>query len=67
MDFIDVKFYGLFGLERWPTFNVADAAVLICGFLLIISFVRAMIREGREQQGIEATQKEASECDDALK
>lgn len=50
VDFIDVKFYGLFGLERWPTFNVADAAVLICGFLLIISFVRAMIREGREQK-----------------
>ena len=67
VDFIDVKFYGLFGMERWPTFNVADAAVLICGVLLIISFVRAMIREGREQKGIEATQKEASECDDALK
>ncbi len=47
VDFIDVKFYGLFGLERWPTFNVADAAVLICGFLLIISFIRAMMREGR--------------------
>ena len=24
VDFIDVKFYGLFGLQRWPTFNVAD-------------------------------------------
>ncbi len=47
VDFIDVKFYGLFGLDRWPTFNVADAAVLICGFLLIISFIRAMLREGR--------------------
>lgn len=45
VDFIDVKFYGLFGLERWPTFNIADAAVLICGFLLIISFIRAMIQE----------------------
>lgn len=50
VDFIDVKFYGLFGLERWPTFNVADAAVLVCGFLLIISFVRAMIQEGKEQR-----------------
>lgn len=52
VDFIDVKFYGLFGLERWPTFNVADSAVLICGFLLIISFVRAMIKEGKEQRVI---------------
>ena len=38
VDFIDVKFYGLFGLDRWPTFNVADAAIVVCGFLLVISF-----------------------------
>lgn len=38
VDFIDVKFYGLFGLERWPTFNVADSAVVVCGILLIVSF-----------------------------
>lgn len=39
VDFIDVKFYGFFGLERWPTFNVADSAVVVCGILLIISFI----------------------------
>ena len=39
VDFIDVRFYGLFGMERWPTFNVADAAVVICGVLLITSVV----------------------------
>lgn len=44
VDFVDVKFYGLFGLERWPTFNVADAAVVICGIVLIISFI-VQIRE----------------------
>lgn len=42
IDFIDVKFYGLFGLERWPTFNVADSAVVVCGILLIISFAVTM-------------------------
>lgn len=38
VDFIDVKFYGLFGLERWPTFNVADSAIVIgaLGLLVII-------------------------------
>ena len=36
VDFIDVKFYGLFGLERWPTFNIADAAVVISFVLLIL-------------------------------
>ena len=39
VDFIDVKFYGLFGMERWPTFNVADAAVVVCGILLVVSFL----------------------------
>lgn len=24
VDFISVKFYGIFGLERWPTFNVSE-------------------------------------------
>lgn len=39
VDFIDIKFYGLFGLERWPTFNIADSAVLICEIALVISFI----------------------------
>jgi signal peptidase II len=37
VDFLDVKFFGLFGLERWPTFNVADSAVVVCGLLLAAS------------------------------
>ncbi|MBQ3825421.1 MAG: signal peptidase II, partial [Spirochaetaceae bacterium] len=45
VDFIDVKFYGLFGLERWPTFNIADAAILICGFILIASFLVSIKNE----------------------
>lgn len=45
IDFIDVKFYGLFGLERWPTFNVADSAVVVCGILLIISFLITLKKE----------------------
>lgn len=45
IDFIDVKFYGLFGLDRWPTFNVADSAVVVCGILLIISFIITLKKE----------------------
>lgn len=45
VDFVDVKFYGLFGLERWPTFNVADASVVVCGILLVLG----MFLEGRSQ------------------
>ena len=39
VDFLDFKFYGIFGLERWPTFNVADMTVVISGILLFISFL----------------------------
>jgi len=38
VDFIDVRFYGLFGLERWPTFNVADSVVVISLILLILNY-----------------------------
>lgn len=44
VDFLDVRFYGLFGLERWPTFNVADSSVVVGGVLLIISML--FTREG---------------------
>ena len=39
VDFLDVKFYGLFGMERWPTFNIADASVVVCGILMFISII----------------------------
>lgn len=39
VDFISVKFYSLFGLERFPTWNVADSAVVVGVFLLIISMI----------------------------
>ena len=49
VDFIDIKFYGLFGLERWPTFNVADSAVVVCGLILVISFIITYIKESKTQ------------------
>ena len=36
VDFLDFKFYGLFGMERWPTFNVADSSTVVGGILLIL-------------------------------
>ena len=49
IDFIDVKFYGIFGLQRWPTFNVADMAVVVCGIMLIISFVVIAIQQKKNE------------------
>lgn len=39
VDFISIRFYGLFGLERWPTFNLSDSYVVIFVILLAFSLV----------------------------
>ncbi|HET7839046.1 MAG TPA: signal peptidase II [Rectinemataceae bacterium] len=46
VDFVSVKFYGLFGLERWPTFNVADSTVVVCAILLAVS---TLIQDARKR------------------
>jgi len=45
VDFVSVKFYGLFGMERFPVFNVADSSIVVFGILLLITF----ILEGRKK------------------
>ncbi|MBN1836389.1 MAG: signal peptidase II [Spirochaetales bacterium] len=47
VDFIDFKFYGIFGLERWPTFNLADATVVVAGILLLVSFILTETRRAK--------------------
>ena len=56
VDFIDVTWFGiessplkLFQMERWPTFNVADSAVVVCGIMLVISFLVQIIRESKNK------------------
>ncbi len=49
VDFIDVKFYGLFGLARFPTFNVADSSVVVGGILLLLAFLRDELRTKRRE------------------
>jgi len=39
VDFVSVKFYGIFGMERWPTFNVADSSVVVCCCILLITMI----------------------------
>lgn len=51
VDFIDVKFFGIFGMERWPTFNIADAAIVVCGIILIISFIVLSVKEKKQKKG----------------
>jgi signal peptidase II len=37
VDFISVKFFGILGFERWPTFNIADSSVVVCVFIWLVS------------------------------
>ncbi len=46
VDFISNKFYGLFGMDRWPTYNIADSAVVVSVIILAI----ALIFESREKK-----------------
>jgi signal peptidase II len=39
VDYISVRFYGILGLSRWPTFNIADACVVVCSVLLLLSII----------------------------
>jgi signal peptidase II len=39
VDFISVKFFGLLGMDRWPTFNIADSSVVICCLMLFLSIL----------------------------
>ena len=50
VDFIDVKFFGIFGLDRWPTFNVADAAIVVCGIILIATFIIMIIKDSKKEK-----------------
>ena len=39
VDFISVKFYGIFGLDRWPTFNLSDSFVVVFVILFAVSVI----------------------------
>ncbi len=46
VDFISVKFYGIFGLERWPTFNISDSCVVLFVILFALSVIFTKERKG---------------------
>jgi signal peptidase II len=47
VDFVDVKFYGILGMERFATFNVADSTVVVAGILFVVT---AIVQESRSKR-----------------
>lgn len=39
VDFISVKVYGFLGFERWPTWNIADASLVVSGILIAMTIL----------------------------
>jgi signal peptidase II len=39
VDYVSVKFFGIFGWDYWPTFNIADASVVTCCLILLASII----------------------------
>lgn len=39
VDFISVKFFGILGMDRWPTFNISDSCVVVFVIILAISLL----------------------------
>lgn len=48
VDFISTNNYGLFGMERFPTYNIADASVVVCVILLLISMI--FFKKGKDNE-----------------
>lgn len=51
VDFLSVKFFGIFGLERWPTFNIADSAVVVGACAMLVSFIGQAMGERAARSG----------------
>jgi signal peptidase II len=57
VDFISVKFFGIFGMERWPTFNLADASVVICCCIFFVSMLFGPKQEKNKDPSPDEAQK----------
>lgn len=49
VDFISVNVYGFLGFSRWPTFNIADSSVVVCGILLVLSMLLTNAKSARKE------------------
>jgi signal peptidase II len=51
VDLVQMKVFGLFGMEYWPVYNLADATLVVSGILLVISFLLPQKKAGTAASG----------------
>ena len=51
VDFVQMKVFGLFGMDYWPVYNLADATLVVSGILLVISFLLPQKKTGAATAG----------------
>jgi len=51
VDFVQMKVFGLFGMDYWPIYNLADATLVVSGVLLVISFLLPQKKTGAAAPG----------------
>ena len=51
VDFVQMRVFGLFGMEFWPVYNLADATLVVSGILLVISFLLPQKKSGAAAPG----------------
>jgi signal peptidase II len=49
VDCIDIKLYGLLGMSRWPTFNVADMSIVIGTIIILVIALAYEIRKKKNK------------------
>jgi signal peptidase II len=54
VDFVQMKVFGLFGMEYWPVYNLSDATLVISGILLVISFLLPQKKPSSDDAGAAA-------------
>ncbi len=47
IDFISIKIFCIFGLDRWPTFNISDSCVV--GFVIVLA-LSVLLSDGGEKK-----------------
>jgi len=43
------RVYGLFGLEYWPVWNIADASIVIAGVIFMLHLLYHLIKDKEKE------------------